>query len=156
MIKKPLEEDEEASEESIPTLEKPGLIGPIEHAMGEDEKSGDGVSLGIKGDEDIKYQEKPNLIDMVRQKQSDGVIAILCETVQDIMVVEKMLTENPEDGLQQFTVYNPKNPHFSHRNIIFNFVRDLQACGSKSQRKSKFLIKLLEMETCKSNKSPLP
>ena len=91
----------------------------------------------------MKYQEKPDLIDMVRQKQSDGVIAILCETVQDIVVVEKMLTENPEDGFQQFTVYNPQDPHFSNRKIIFDFIRNLQACGSKSQRKGKFLIKLL-------------
>ena len=91
----------------------------------------------------MKYQEKPDLIDMVRQKQSDGVIAILCETVQDIVVVEKMLTENPNDGFKQFTVYNPKDPHFSHRNIIFNFIKNLQACGSKSQRTGKFLTRLL-------------
>ena len=104
----------------------------------------------------MKYQEKPDLIDMVRQKQSDGVIAILCETVQDIVVVEKMLTENPVDVLQQFTVYNPQDPHFSKRQIIFDFIKNLQACGSKSQRKGNFLIKWLEMETCKSNKSSLP
>ena len=105
--------------------------------------------------EDMKYQEKPNLIDMVRQKQSDGVIAILCETVQDIVVVEKMLTENPEDGVQQFTVYNTQDPHFSKRQIIFDFIKNLQACGSKSQRKGEFLIKWLEVESFESNKSSL-
>jgi hypothetical protein len=98
------------------------------------------VLFGIDADEAMKYQEKPDLIDMVRQKQSDGVIAILCETVQDILVVEKMLTENHEDGFQQFTVYNTQDPHFSKRQIIFDFIKNLQACGSKSQRKGEFLI----------------
>ena len=97
--------------------------------------------MDINSDEDIKCPEKPNLIDMLRQKQSDGVIAILCETVQDLVVVEKMLTENPADGLQKITVYNPKNPHLSNRNIVSAFVKNLQACDSMSQRKGMFLIK---------------
>ena len=97
--------------------------------------------MDINSDEDIKCPEKPNLIDMLRQKQSDGVIAILCETVQDLVVVEKMLTENPADGLQKITVYNPKNPHLSNRSIVSAFVKNLQACDSLSQRKGKFLIK---------------
>ena len=95
----------------------------------------------MNSDEDIKRPEKPSLLDMLRQKQSDGVIAILCETVQDLVVVEKMLTENPADGLQKITVYNPKNPHLSNRSIVSAFVKHLQACDSMSQRKGKFLIK---------------
>ena len=45
MIKKPVEEGEEPSGESITTFEKPGSIKPIEHAMGEDEEHGDLESL---------------------------------------------------------------------------------------------------------------
>ena len=41
MIKKPVEEGEESSGESITTLEKPGSIEPIEYAMGEDEEHSD-------------------------------------------------------------------------------------------------------------------
>ena len=44
-IKKPLEEGDEPSGDSITILEKPGSIEPIEQAMGEVEEHGDAESF---------------------------------------------------------------------------------------------------------------
>ena len=52
----------------------------------------------------MKYQEELNLLDMLRQKQYD-VNEKLSEMVKEIMVVEKMMTENPLDGLKKLIGY---------------------------------------------------
>ena len=90
----------------------------------------------------MNNEDEPKLIDLLRQKQSDGIVAILCETVEDILTVEQWLASNPLDDHANVSVYNPKEPHFSKHEIISNFIESLRNCDAKNERTGKSIIYL--------------
>ena len=78
--------------------------------------------------------------DLIREKLSDGVVAVLCENVEDIENVEKLLKNCHSDEFVNLSIYNPEDPHFSKPDIILEFLERLQNINSASQRKGKRLI----------------
>ena len=88
-------------------------------------------------------EELPSLMEVLSEKCfEDGVLAILCENVVDILKVEELIGSlpSPSDGYKNMTVYNPKKPHCSERTIISNFLKNLRNQKPAEQRTGTFFI----------------
>ena len=55
----------------------------------------------------------------------DGMKTILCDSVEDLIAVEKELKENPvknyDNVIQNLITYNPFHPHYSSPDVISSF-----------------------------------
>ena len=90
------------------------------------------------------------------QNLPDGLKTFLCDTVQDLIAVEKELNENPnrkyKDVVKNLVIYNPFHPHYSSPDVISTFAdkgkRKFKAIPQntlKSMFFSEFLLTLTEM-----------
>ena len=75
--------------------------------------------------------EDQDLIQVLREKQSDGIVAILFENVEDLQHVEKKLKNKYE-----YKLYNPDPPTNSPPEVISNFLEELE-CQTKAERRGK-------------------
>ena len=55
----------------------------------------------------------------------DGLTTLLCESVEDLLAVEKELKENVskkyENIIESLVIYNPFHPHYSSSDVVGNF-----------------------------------
>ena len=78
--------------------------------------------------------EDQDLISFLNEKQFDGVVAILCENLSDLITIENLLKSDPkyEKG---YKIYNPDAPHHSKPEVVLDFLDDLANCETKEEIK---------------------
>ena len=59
------------------------------------------------------------------QNLPDGLKTFLCDSVEDLIAVEKELKENPsksyDNVIQNLITYNPFHPHYSSSDVVGTF-----------------------------------
>ena len=75
-----------------------------------------------------------DLIEFLREKKLDGVVSILCENVLELKTVAEKLNDSE---FNNFTLYNPQAPNYSHPKELLSFLKSLRECKDSSERKGK-------------------
>ena len=78
--------------------------------------------------------EEQGLINFLNQKQYDGVVAILCESLTDLITVENLLKSDPK-YVKEYNIYNPEEPHNSKPEVVLDFLDELVNCETKEEIK---------------------
>jgi hypothetical protein len=78
--------------------------------------------------------EDQDLISFLNEKQFDGVVAILCENLSDLITVENLLKSDPKYE-KEYKIYNPDEPHNSKPEVVLDFMDDLSNCETKAEIK---------------------
>ena len=75
-----------------------------------------------------------DLICFLRDKELNGVLSILCHNLDDLLIVEQILTEHPDIKERNLLTYNPEEPHNSESEVILKFMESLKKCDTQSKR----------------------
>jgi hypothetical protein len=73
-----------------------------------------------------------HLTDLLEDERLDGIVSILCNTAVEIQTVAEILEKNK---FKNFTLYNPRKPHYTDPAVLTDFVEELRTCGERRERK---------------------
>ena len=79
------------------------------------------------------------LVTFIKDKNmDDGIITILCQSIEDLLEVESALKSEPSGAYNNLTVYNPYRPHKSKTDVICKFLSSLEENNVKGNRYKPF------------------